>query len=171
MGGYIAGRREPVEKAALQLNSVGRDCGANPFGNRLLFQGLMMAPHTVAQALKTAVFAAEELQSLGYRADPLPEEERFDIIQAIHFGNPEPLLRFCQGIQKGSPVDSFATPEPWDMPGYEHEVVMAAGTFIQGASIELSCDAPMRPPYTAYLQGGLTFELGKLGIQKAIGCL
>jgi cystathionine beta-lyase family protein involved in aluminum resistance len=170
-GGYIAGRRDLVEKAALQLNSVGRDCGANPFGNRLLFQGFISAPHTVAQALKTAVFAAEELSRLGYKVDPLPDEARYDIIQSVHFGGPEPLLRFCQGIQAGSPVDSFATPEPWDMPGYEHQVVMAAGTFIQGASIELSCDAPMRPPYTAYLQGGLTYELGKLGIQKAASFL
>ncbi|MCL1807013.1 MAG: methionine gamma-lyase family protein [Oscillospiraceae bacterium] len=170
-GGYIAGRRELVEKAALQLNAVGRDAGANPIGNRLLFQGLLMAPHTVAQALKTAVFAAEKLQTLGYAVDPLPDEARYDIIQSIRFGAPEPLLRFCRGIQRGSPVDSFAAPEPWDMPGYEHQVVMAAGTFIQGASIELSCDAPMRPPYTAYLQGGLTFELGKLGILKAIETL
>ena len=168
MGGYIAGRRDLVEKAALQLNAVGRDCGANPLGNRLLFQGLLMAPHTVAQALKTAVFAAGKLQSLGYGVDPLPDEERYDIIQSIRFGAPEPLLRFAQGIQRGSPVDSFAVPEPWDMPGYRHQVVMAAGTFIQGASIELSCDAPVRPPYTAYLQGGLTFEIGRLGIMKAL---
>jgi cystathionine beta-lyase family protein involved in aluminum resistance len=170
-GGYIAGRREWVEKAALQLNAVGRDCGANLIGNRLLFQGLVMAPHTVAQALKTAVYAAGRLQSLGYEVDPLPDEERFDIIQAVKFGLPGPLLRFAQGIQKGSPVDSFAVPEPWDMPGYAHQVVMAAGTFVQGASIELSCDAPMRPPYTAYLQGGLTFELGKLGIDTAVSAL
>jgi cystathionine beta-lyase family protein involved in aluminum resistance len=168
MGGYIAGRREWVEKAALQLNAVGRDCGANLIGNRPLFQGLLMAPHTVAQALKTAVFAAGKLQSLGYSVDPLPDGERYDIIQAVHFGAPEPLLRFVQGIQRGSPVDSYATPEPWDMPGYDRKVVMAAGTFIQGASIELTCDAPMRPPYTAYLQGGLTYELGKLGVLKAV---
>ncbi|MDR0325649.1 MAG: methionine gamma-lyase family protein [Oscillospiraceae bacterium] len=171
MGGYIAGRRDLVDKAAWQLNAVGRDCGANPSGSRLLFQGLMTAPHTVAQALKTAAFAAEELQRLGYAVDPLPDEERYDIIQAVHFGAPEPLLRFARGIQRGSPVDSFAVPEPWDMPGYEHQVVMAAGTFVQGASIELSCDAPMRPPYTAYLQGGLTFELGKLGVTQAIQAL
>jgi cystathionine beta-lyase family protein involved in aluminum resistance len=170
-GGYIAGRREWVGKAALQLNAVGRDCGANPYGNRLLFQGLLISPHTVAQALKTAVFAAARLQNLGYAVDPLPDEKRFDIIQAIHFGAPEPLLRFARGIQQGSPVDSFAVPEPWDMPGYGHQVVMAAGTFIQGASIELSCDAPMRPPYTAYLQGGLTLELGKLGIERAVSML
>jgi cystathionine beta-lyase family protein involved in aluminum resistance len=167
-GGYIAGRREWVEKAALQFNAVGRDCGANPYGSRLLFQGLLLAPHTVAQSLKTAVFAAGQLQKLGYSVDPLPDEDRYDIIQAIKFGSPEPLLRFAQGIQRGSPVDSFAVPEPWDMPGYGHQVVMAAGTFIQGASIELSCDAPMRAPYTAYLQGGLTYELGKLGIERAI---
>jgi cystathionine beta-lyase family protein involved in aluminum resistance len=168
MGGYVAGRREWVEKAALQLNALGRDSGANLIGNRPLFQGLLMAPHTVAQALKTAVFAAEKLRELGYSVDPLPEEERYDIIQTVRFGAPESLLRFAQGIQRGSPVDSFAVPEPWDMPGYDHQVVMAAGSFIQGASIELSCDAPMRPPYTAYLQGGLTYELGKLGVLKAI---
>jgi cystathionine beta-lyase family protein involved in aluminum resistance len=168
MGGYIAGRKEWVEKAALQLNSVGRDCGANPIGNRPLFQGLITAPHTVAQALKTAVYAAEKLQNLGFKVDPSPEEQRYDIIQAVHFGSPDKLLRFARGIQKGSPVDSFVTPEPWDMPGYDCQIVMAAGTFIQGASIELSCDAPMRPPYTAYIQGGLTFELGKLGIDRAL---
>jgi cystathionine beta-lyase family protein involved in aluminum resistance len=171
MGGYIAGRRQWVERCALTLNAVGRDCGANPIGNRLLFQGLLMAPHTVAQALKTAVYAAKRLQDMGYAVDPLPDEDRFDIIQSICFGKPEPLLRFAKGLQRGSPVDSFAVPEPWDMPGYQHQVVMAAGTFIQGASIELSCDAPMREPFTAYLQGGLTFELGKLGIDEAVKAL
>ncbi|MDR0294103.1 MAG: methionine gamma-lyase family protein [Oscillospiraceae bacterium] len=167
-GGYIAGRRKWVERCAVQLNAVGRDCGANPLGNRLLFQGLFLAPHTVSQALKTAVFAAEKLQSLGYEVSPLPDEARYDIIQAVRFGAEEPLLRFARGIQKGSPVDSFAVPEPWDMPGYADKIVMAAGTFVQGASIELSCDAPLRPPYTAYLQGGLTFEAGKLGVMRAI---
>ncbi len=170
-GGYVAGRPELVDKAAVALNGVGRECGANPGGNRLIFQGLFQAPHTVAQAMKTAVFAAAMLQKLGYDVSPLPQEMRCDIIQAIHFGAPEPLLKFARGIQAGSPVDSFAAPEPWDMPGYHDRVVMAAGTFIQGASIELSCDAPIRPPYTAYLQGGLTYEAGKLGILTALETL
>jgi cystathionine beta-lyase family protein involved in aluminum resistance len=170
-GGYVAGRRELVEKAAVILNGVGRECGANPGGNRLIFQGLFQAPHTVAQALKTAAFAAFMLRELGYTVSPLPEEARSDIIQAIYFRAPEALLRFARGIQKGSPVDSFVTPEAWDMPGYDNPVVMAAGTFVQGASIELSCDAPMREPYTAYLQGGLTYEAGKLGILAALEAL
>ncbi|MDR1691737.1 MAG: methionine gamma-lyase family protein [Oscillospiraceae bacterium] len=170
-GGYVAGRRNLVEKAAVALNGVGRDCGANPDGSRLLFQGLFLAPHTVAQALKTAAFASYILRELGYAVSPRPEEARSDIIQSVAFGSPEPLLRFCRGIQAGSPVDSFAAPEPWDMPGYGDPVVMAAGTFIQGASIELSCDAPIREPYTAYLQGGLTYEAGKLGILTALETL
>lgn len=170
-GGYVAGRRDLVEKATVWLNGVGRDCGASPGGSRLLFQGLFLAPHTVAQALKTAAFAAYMLRGLGYGVSPLPEETRYDIIQTVRFGSPEPLLRFAQGIQKGSPVDSFAVPEPWDMPGYDDAVVMAAGTFVQGASIELSCDAPMREPYTAFLQGGLAYEAGKLGVLTALEAL
>ena len=122
---------------------------------------------TVAQALKTAHFGAALLESLGFEVDPEPLEERHDIIQTVAFGRPEPLLAFCRGIQSGAPVDSYVTPEPWDMPGYDCPIVMAAGAFIQGASIELSCDAPMREPYTAYMQGGLTYESGKLGILKA----
>ncbi len=168
-GGYIAGRRELVEKAAARLTApgIGGACGATLGQNRTLFQGLFLAPHVTAQALKTAVFCAGMLEKLGYSVSPAASAPRYDIIQTVSFGAPAPLLRFCRGIQKGAPVDSFATPEPWAMPGYDDPVIMAAGAFVQGASIELSCDAPMRPPYTAYLQGGLTFEAGFWGILTA----
>lgn len=168
-GGYIVGKADLVDRAAnrLTLPGIGGECGATYGQNRLLFQGLFLAPHTVAQALKTAVFAAAVLEDLGYEVSPASNEERYDIIQTVSFKKPEPLLAFCRGIQEGAPVDSFATPEPWDMPGYDCPVVMAAGAFVQGSSIELSCDAPMREPFTAYLQGGLTFESGKYGILKA----
>lgn len=165
-GGYIVGRADLVERAACRLTvpGIGSECGATLGVNRSMFQGLFMAPHTVAQALKTAVFSAALLEELGFAVSPASTEARHDIIQTIQFGRPEPLLAFCRGIQAGAPVDSFAVPEPWDMPGYDCPVVMAAGAFIQGASIELSCDAPMREPYTAFLQGGLTYEAGKLGV-------
>lgn len=168
-GGYLAGRHDLVERAAMRLTTpgIGRECGSTLGHNRLLYQGLFMAPHTVAQALKTAVFCARLMELMGYETEPSSAGVRRDIIQMISFGSPEPLKRFCRGIQKGAPVDSFATPEPWDMPGYDCPVIMAAGAFIQGASIELSCDAPMRPPYTAYLQGGLTYESGKAGVMMA----
>ncbi len=168
-GGYLAGRRELVEAAAMRLTSpgIGGECGCSPYGNRLFYQGLFTAPHTVAQALKTAVFCARLLELMGYKSRPAFDAARSDIIQSIDFGKPELLERFCRGIQAGSPVDAFVTPEAWDMPGYEDKVIMAAGTFVQGASIELSCDGPMREPYTAYLQGGLTYEAGKLGILTA----
>lgn len=169
-GGYLAGRRDLVERAAMRLTTpgIGRECGSTLGNNRLLYQGLFLAPHTVAQAVKTAVFAAKVMELLGYDTQPASDAVRRDIIQMIHFGSPEPLKRFCRGIQKGAPVDSFVTPEPWDMPGYDCQVIMAAGAFIQGASIELSCDAPMRPPYTAYLQGSLTYEAGKAGVLLAV---
>lgn len=169
-GGYIAGRRDLIERAAMRLTApgIGRECGSTLGNNRLLYQGLFLAPHTVAQALKTAVFTAKIMELLGFMTEPSAESIRHDIIQMIHFGSPDPLKKFCKGIQFGAPVDSFATPEPWDMPGYDCQVIMAAGAFIQGASIELSCDAPMRPPYTAYLQGGLTFESGKAGVLLAV---
>ena len=122
----------------------------------------------MAQAVKTAVFAAKTMELLGYRAEPASSAPRHDIIQMIHFGEPEKLKKFCKGIQMGAPVDSYVTPEPWDMPGYDCPVIMAAGAFIQGASIELSCDAPMREPYTLYLQGGLTYESGKAGVLLAV---
>ena len=166
MGGYVAGRRDLVERAAARLTvpGIGGECGATNGVSRALYQGFFMAPHTTAQALKTAVFCAALLGEMGYDMSPRCDEPRYDIIQTARFGAPEPLLRFCRGIQAGAPVDSFATPEPWDMPGYDCPVVMAAGAFIQGSSIELSCDAPMREPYIAYMQGGLTYEAGRLGI-------
>ncbi len=169
MGGYVAGRADLVEAAAFRLTvpGLGGEIGATLGHSRSLFQGLFMAPHTVAQALKTAVFAAALLEKLGYRTFPHWDEARSDIIQSVDFGDGELLRRFCAGIQHGSPVDSYVTPEPWDMPGYDDPVIMAAGAFIQGASIELSCDGPMRPPFTAYLQGGLTWESGRLGILTA----
>ena len=168
-GGYLAGRRDLVEGAAMRLTvpGIGGECGCTLGQNRLLYQGLFMAPHTVAQAVKTAVFAARVMELLGSEAQPKSTDLRHDIIQMLHMKAPEPLKKFCKGIQMGAPVDSFVTPEPWDMPGYDSPVIMAAGSFVQGASIELSADAPMRPPYTVYLQGGLTFESGKLGILLA----
>ncbi len=168
-GAYIAGRRDLVEGASMRLTcpGIGRECGSTLGNNRLLYQGLFMAPHTVAQALKTAVFAARLMELMGYETQPRSSEVRHDIIQMIHLGGPEAVKRFCKGIQSGAPVDSYVTPEPWDMPGYDCPVIMAAGAFIQGASIELSADAPMREPYTVYLQGGLTYESGKTGILLA----
>lgn len=168
-GAYIAGRRDLVEGAAMRLTcpGIGRECGATLGNNRLLYQGLFLAPHTVAQAVKTAVFAARLMELLGYEADPKSDAARHDIIQMIHLKTPEAVKRFCKGIQSGAPVDSYVTPEPWDMPGYDCPVIMAAGAFVQGASIELSADAPMREPYTVYLQGGLTYESGKTGVMLA----
>ncbi|HIY22312.1 MAG TPA: methionine gamma-lyase family protein [Candidatus Flavonifractor merdigallinarum] len=169
-GGYLAGRRDLIEGAAARLTvpGIGRECGSTLGNNRALYQGLFLAPHTVAQAVKTAVFAARIMEELGYQTEPTSQQVRHDIIQMIHFGAPEPLKKFCKGIQFGAPVDSYVTPEPWDMPGYDCPVIMAAGAFIQGASIELSCDAPMREPFTAYLQGGLTYESGKAGVMLAV---
>ncbi len=168
-GAYIAGRRDLVEGAAMRLTcpGIGRECGSTLGNNRLLYQGLFLAPHTVAQAVKTAVFSARLMELLGYSTEPKSDAIRHDIIQMIHLGSPEAVKRFCKGIQSGAPVDSFVTPEPWDMPGYDSQVIMAAGAFIQGASIELSADAPMREPYTVYLQGGLTYESGKTGVMLA----
>ncbi len=168
-GGYVAGRADLVARAAerLTLPGIGGECGASLGMNRALYQGFFLAPHVTAQAVKTAAFCAGVMAELGYRVSPAPEEPRYDIIQTIDFGNPEPLIRFCQGIQSASPVDSFALPQPGDMPGYESQVIMAAGAFIQGSSIELSCDAPLREPYTCYFQGGLTYEAGKLGVLRA----
>jgi len=173
MGGYIAGREDIMEAAAYRLTApgIGSGCGAAPDGHRLLYQGIFLAPHTVAQALKTAVFSARLFELLGYRTRPKYDDDRSDIIQMIEFGSPKLLERFCKGIQAAAPVDSFVTPEAWEMPGYDHPVIMAAGTFIQGASIELSADGPMREPYGAYLQGGLSFESGKLGVMLAASYL
>ena len=169
-GGYIAGRRDLVEGAAMRLAApgIGGECGSTLGQNRLFYQGLFLAPHTVAQAVKTAVFGARIMELLGYDAQPASHEVRHDIIQMIHMRGPEPLKKFCKGIQMGAPVDSYVTPESWDMPGYDCKVIMAAGAFIQGASIELSADAPMREPFTVYLQGGLTYESGRLGILLAV---
>ena len=154
-GGYVAGRRDLVEGAAMRLTvpGIGGECGCTLGQNRPLYQGLFLAPHTVAQAVKTAVFAAKIMELLGYETEPRSSAVRHDIIQMIHMREPEALKKFCKGIQFGAPVDSYVTPEPWEMPGYDCPVIMAAGAFIQGASIELSADAPMREPYTVYLEG------------------
>ena len=172
-GGYVAGTRELVEKAATRLTTpgIGGECGSSLGNNRLLFQGLFMAPHVVAQALKTAVFCAGMMEELGLESSPGVEDERHDIIQMVKLGSPENMKRFCLGIQAGAPVDSYVTPEPWAMPGYDCPVIMAAGSFIQGSSIELSADGPMREPYIAYMQGGLTYESGKLGIMMAVSAM
>ena len=172
-GGYIAGKAELIERAAMRLTTpgIGGECGSTLGNNRLLFQGLFMAPHTVAQALKTAVFCAAMMEELGISSSPGIAEKRSDIIQTVRLGNAEAMKRFCLGIQSGAPVDSYVTPEPWPMPGYDCPVIMAAGAFIQGASIELSADGPMREPYNIYMQGGLTFESGKLGIMRAVSAM
>jgi len=169
-GGYFAGKKELVEKISyrLTLPGIGREVGATLNQNRLLFQGFFLAPHVVAESLKGAVFAAQIMTELGFETWPGPFEERCDLIQAIRFDREDAVIAFCQGIQKGSPVDSFVTPEPWDMPGYDSPVIMAAGAFVQGSSIELSADAPIRPPYIAYMQGGLVYEHVKLGVMCAI---
>ena len=165
-GGYLAGTRRAVELASYRLTSVGigAEVGATMGQNKSLYKGLFYAPHTTAQALKTAHLAAYVFEELGYPVEPRWNEKRHDIIQTVITGTPEGLCAFCRGIQKGSPVDSFVTPEPWAMPGYSDQVIMAAGAFTQGSSIELSADGPLRPPYTAFFQGGLTYESGKIGI-------
>jgi cystathionine beta-lyase family protein involved in aluminum resistance len=169
-GGYVAGKKHLVEMAAGRLIApgIGKECGATLGINRLFFQGLFLAPNVVSEALKGAVFCSKLFEKLGYAVNPEFTARRSDIIQAIKFENREALIAFCQGIQKGSPVDSFVSPEPWDMPGYNDQVIMAAGGFVQGSSIELSADAPLRPPYIAYLQGGLTFDHAKIGIIYAV---
>lgn len=169
-GGYIAGTRRAIDRIAARLTApgIGLEVGSYDAGYRLFYQGLFMAPHTVAQALKTAVLAARLFEDLGMTTTPGFQEPRSDIIQAIRLGSPEKLIAFCRGIQAASPVDSFVTPEPWAMPGYSDRVIMAAGTFVAGASIELSCDAPLRPPYTVYLQGALTYAHGKIALRGAL---
>lgn len=168
-GGYIAGKKELVEQTAYRMTApgIGSELGASLVDNRLLFQGIFMAPHTTGQAIKGAIFASIFFSLLGYNTLPLPEERRSDIIQAIQLDSPEKLVAFCQGIQKYSPVDAHVRPEPSAMPGYQDAVIMAAGTFVQGASIELSADGPLRSPYIVYLQGGLTFEHAMIGIMGA----
>ncbi len=169
-GGYIAGKSKYVEAAAMRMTvpGIGRECGGTYGLNRSLYQGFFLAPHTTAQALKTAVFCASLLSEMGYEVSPTVEDMRHDLIQTVALGDPELVKKFCRGVQAGAPVDSFVTPEPYAMPGYDCDVIMAAGAFIQGSSIELSADAPMREPYLVYLQGGLTYESGKAGIIKAI---
>ncbi|MBQ3427674.1 MAG: methionine gamma-lyase family protein [Clostridia bacterium] len=169
-GGYIAGKRELVELCAYRMTCVGigRECGATMGFNHKAYQGFFMAPHIVLQAMKTAALCSAALARLGFDTSPAPEEDRHDIIQAVTFYDADMMKAFIQGIQKGAPVDSFVTPEPWDMPGYQDQVIMAAGAFVQGASIELSADGPMREPYTAYMQGGLTYASGKVGIIAAV---
>ena len=168
-GGYIVGKKDLVELAGYRLTApgIGSELGASLAGNRLLYQGLFLAPHVVAQAIKGAIFAAKLFSILGYKTFPNAEEERHDIIQAIELGSPQKMIDFCRGLQKYSPVDAHVRPEPAPMPGYEDEIIMAAGTFVQGASIELSADGPIRSPYAVYLQGGLTFEHAMLGIMGA----
>ncbi|MBU5590675.1 methionine gamma-lyase family protein [Clostridium sp. MSJ-4] len=169
-GGYIAGREEYVNQAAFRLTvpGIGGECGSTFGVMRLLFQGLFLAPHIAMEAVKTAVFTARLMELAGFEVLPKFDDKRSDIIQAIKFNHKDNLINFCKGIQKGSPVDSFVECEPWDMPGYNDQVIMAAGAFIQGSSIELSADAPIRDPYIAYLQGGLTFDHGKLGVLIAL---
>ncbi len=168
-GGYIAGTKRAVELASYRLTSVGcgAEVGATMGQNKLMYKGLFYAPHTVAQALKSAHLVAYLFDALGCRVAPRWDETRSDIIQTVITGTPEGLCAFCRGIQAGSPVDSFVTPEPWDMPGYTSPVIMAAGAFTQGSSIEMSADGPLRPPYIAYFQGGLTYESAKVGILAA----
>ncbi|MFZ5975545.1 MAG: aminotransferase class I/II-fold pyridoxal phosphate-dependent enzyme [Bacillota bacterium] len=169
-GGYIAGGRECIKRVAVRLTSpgIGREVGCNPSGYLPYYQGLFLAPHVVAQSLKTAVLFAAAFESLGFDVLPKSKEPRTDIIQAVQLGSAQALIAFCQAIQQAAPVDAHALPEPWDMPGYSDPVIMAAGTFIQGASIELSADAPIRAPYTVYFQGGLTYEHGRIGAMMAI---
>lgn len=168
-GGYLAGRQDVIERCACRLTTpgTGREVGCSLDELRSMYMGLFMAPTTVAAALKTAVFAAALFEEMGFETFPKADEVRHDIIQAIALKTPEALVAFCEGIQSGSPIDSMAAPEPWDMPGYDSQVIMAAGAFTLGASIELSADAPMRDPFAVWLQGGLTYPTGKAGILLA----
>ena len=169
-GSYIVGKKDLIELCAERLTSpgVGKEIGPSLNQNPLLLKGLFFAPSVVASAVKTMVFASRMLEKLGYNVEPMYNEKRADIVQTIHLGSEEKLVKFCQGIQMGSPIDSNVLPYPGDMGGYEDKVIMAAGTFTQGSTIELSCDGPLREPYIAYMQGGLTYQYGKLGIMKAI---
>ncbi len=169
-GAYIAGKQELVELVAERLTApgLGKEVGPSLGANRDFLKGLFFAPSVVASSLKTAVFASHILQKLGYKTDPQFDEIRSDIVQTIEFGDEKKLIKYCQGIQMGSPIDSNSIPEPWDMPGYTDKIIMAAGAFTNGSSIELSCDAPIRPPYVAFMQGGLTYEYGKIGVLRAI---
>ena len=172
-GAYIVGKKRLVDLAGerLTLPGEGREVGPTLGINKQILEGLFFSPSVVASALKTAVLASKVLEKLEYKVEPRYNDERVDIVQNIEFGNEEDLVKYCQGIQMASPVDSFAIPMPWNMPGYEDKVIMAAGTFTQGSSIELSCDGPIRKPYIAYMQGSLTYEYGKIAIIKAVSNL
>ena len=173
IGGYIAGKKECVENAAFRLTSpgLGREVGASLGILRSFYQGLFLAPTVTAAALKGAVFAANIYEKLGFPVIPDGQESRHDIIQAVTFGTPEGVTAFCQGIQSAAPVDGYVSPEPWDMPGYDAKVIMAAGAFVSGSSIELSADGPIKPPYAVYFQGGLTWQHAKFGILKSLQTL
>lgn len=173
IGGYIAGKKECVENAAYRLTSpgLGKEVGASLGILSAFYQGLFLAPTVTASALKGAVFAANVYERLGYHVVPDSTESRHDIIQAVEFGTPEGVIAFCQGIQAAAPIDSHVTPEPWDMPGYDAQVIMAAGAFVSGSSIELSADGPIKPPYAVYFQGGLTWQHAKFGIMKSLQML
>ena len=170
IGGYICGTKECIENAAYRLTTpgLGKEVGATLGITQSLYQGLFLAPTVVAGAIKGAVFAANVYESLGFKVVPDGKESRHDIIQAVEFNSPEGLIEFCKGIQAAAPVDSYVTPEPWAMPGYDSDVIMAAGAFVQGSSIELSADGPLKPPYAAYFQGGLTWYHAKLGIMMSL---
>ena len=169
-GGYIAGRQDLIDKISYRMTSpgIGGECGLMFGQTRSMLQGLFIAPKTVNGAVKGAVLCAKAFKQLGYEVCPEAEDVRSDIIQAVKLGSAEGVIEFCKGIQAAAPVDSFVSPEPWDMPGYEDQVIMAAGAFVQGSSIELSADAPIRPPYIVYFQGGLTYEHSKFGVIKAL---
>lgn len=172
-GGYIVGKRNLIELCAERLTApgVGKEIGPSLNQNIPFIKGLFFSPSVVASSVKTAVFASRILEKMGYKVDPVFNEKRADIVQTIELGEADELIKFCQGIQQGSPIDSNVIPEPSDMGGYDDKVIMAAGTFTEGSTIELSCDGPIRPPYIAYMQGGLTYEYGKLGIMKALSIL
>ena len=168
-GGYIAGTKECIELAsyAMTCPGIGRECGSTLGNNALMYQGLFMAPHTVSQSIKASIFCSALLEEMGYDVMPSYTSKRTDIITAVKLLSDEKLIKFCQGIQKGAPIDSFVLPMPWDMPGYESQVIMAAGAFTQGSSIEISADGPLKEPYIAYYQGGLTYESAKVAIMAA----
>ena len=170
IGGYIAGKRECVENAAYRLTSpgLGKEVGASLGILPGFYQGFFLAPTVTASALKGAIFAANIYEKLGFDVCPNGSEDRFDIIQAVTFGKPEGVIAFCEGIQAAAPVDCFVTPEPWDMPGYDAQVIMAAGAFVSGSSIELSADGPIKEPYSVFFQGGLTWPHAKYGILKTL---
>ena len=172
-GAYVVGRKDLIKLVAERLTAPGegKEVGPSMGMNKQILQGLFMAPSVVASSLKTAIFASRMLEILGYNVEPKYNDIRADIVQNIIFNDANKLIKYCQGIQSASPIDSNVLPEAWDMPGYNDQVIMAAGTFTQGSSIELSCDGPIRPPYIAYMQGGLTYEYGKLGVMKAISNL